>query len=58
MNIMPGADIGFEQKAGKFYLVKNNNVNHIDKWRGTWKLKKTTNEIMADLRGYDIESID
>ena len=51
MNIMPGTNIGFEQKAGKFYLVKTNNINPIDKWRGSLKLKKTTNEIMTDLRG-------
>jgi len=58
MNIMPGTTIGFEQKAGKFYLVKNNNLNPIDKWRGSLKLKKTTDEIMADLRGYENEGID
>lgn len=58
MNIMPGTTIGFEQKAGKFYLVKNNNINPIDKWRGRLGLKKTTDEIMAALRGYEIEGID
>lgn len=58
MNIMPGATIGFEQKAGKFYLVKNNNIDPIDKWRGSLKLNNTTDEMMTDLRGYGIESID
>lgn len=58
MNIMPGTTIGFEQKAGRFYLVKNNNINPIDKWHGSLKLNKTTDEIMTDLRGYGIESID
>lgn len=58
MNIMPGTDIVFEEKAGKFYLLKNNQVDPIEKWRGTLTLKKSTNEIMVDLRGYDIESID
>jgi AbrB family looped-hinge helix DNA binding protein len=58
MNIMPGTTVGFEQKAGRFYLVKNNNINPIDKWRGSLKLEKKTDEIMADLRGYGIESFD
>ena len=58
MNIMPGTTVGFEQKAGRFYLVKNNDINPIDKWRGSLKLEKTTDEIMADLRGYGIESFD
>ena len=58
MNIMPGADIGFKQKAGKVYLVKNNNIDPIDKWRGNLRLKKTTDEIMTDLRGYENEGID
>ena len=58
MNIMPGTTVGFEEKAGKFYLVKNKRFNPIEKWRGCLKLNKKTDDIMADLRGYRIESID
>ena len=58
MNIMPGTDVGFKQEADKFYLIKNNKINPFDKWCGTLKLKKTADEIMSDLRGYGIESID
>lgn len=57
MNIMPGTTVGFEQQAGKFYLVKNNNMNPINKWRGCLKQKKTTDEIMSELRGYESEGI-
>ena len=32
MNIMPGADIIFEEKPTKFFLLKNNHVNPIENW--------------------------
>ena len=46
INITPGTDVGFKQEADKFYLIKNNKMNPFDKWCGTLKLKKTTDEIM------------
>ena len=58
MNIMPGVVLGFKEQDGKFFLVKNPNSDPIEKWRGAFRLNKTTDEIMAELRGYNVESID
>ena len=58
LNIMPGVDVGFQKEKGKFYLIKNPNSAPIEKWRGVLKLKKSSDEIMAELRGYGIENID
>ena len=51
MNIMPGTDVEFKQESDKFYLIKNNRIDPFDKWCGARKLKKTADEIMAELRG-------
>lgn len=58
MNIMPGVDVGFKREEGKFYLVKNADSDPIAKWRGALKTTKTTDVIMAELRGYGLESVD
>lgn len=58
LNIMPGVDVGFEQEEGRFYLVKNPKANPIEKWRGALRIDKTTDDIVAELRGYGIESVD
>ena len=58
LNIMPGVDVGFEEEKGKFYLVKNPKTDPIEKWRGVIREDKTADEIVAELRGYGIESID
>ena len=58
LNIMPGVDVGFQKEKGKFYLIKNPNADPIEKWRGALKGSKTTETIMAELRGYGIENID
>jgi AbrB family looped-hinge helix DNA binding protein len=58
LNIMPGVDVGFEEEKGRFYLVKNPNADPVEKWRGALRVNKVTDEIMKDLRGYGIESID
>ena len=58
MNIMPGVDVGFKREEGKFYLVKSADFDPIEKWRGALKTTKTTDVIMAELRGYGLESVD
>ena len=58
LNIMPGVDVGFKKVNGKFFIVKTPNVDPIEKWRGIVKTKETTDEVVAELRGYGIESID
>jgi len=58
LNIMPGVEVGFNEEKGKFYLVKNPNADPIEKWRGALKVKKATDAIMAELRGYGIENSD
>ena len=58
LNIMPGVEVGFKEEKGNFYLIKNPNEDPIEKWRGAFKAAKTTDELIAALRGYGIESID
>lgn len=58
LNIMPGVDMGFEEDKGRFYLVKNPKADPVKKWKGVFRLEKTADEIVAELRGYGIESID
>ncbi|MEW6665517.1 MAG: AbrB/MazE/SpoVT family DNA-binding domain-containing protein [Thermodesulfobacteriota bacterium] len=58
LNIMPGVDVGFEEEKGRFYLVKNPGADPVERWRGVLKSPKTTDEIMKELRGYGIESVD
>jgi bifunctional DNA-binding transcriptional regulator/antitoxin component of YhaV-PrlF toxin-antitoxin module len=58
LNIMPGVDVGFEEEKGRFFLIKNPNADPVEKWRGVLRVKKTTDEIIEELRGYGIESVD
>jgi AbrB family looped-hinge helix DNA binding protein len=58
LNIMPGVKVGFVEEGGRFYLVKNPDTDPIDKWCGRIKLSKSSDELVAELRGYGIESID
>jgi AbrB family looped-hinge helix DNA binding protein len=58
LNIMPGIEVNFKEEKGRFFLVKNPGINPIEKWRGTLKTKRSTDEIMTELRGYGVESID
>ena len=58
LNIMPGVNVGFKEKKGRFYLIKNPNSDPIEKWRGVIREKKRTDDIIAELRGYGVESID
>jgi len=58
LNIMPGVEVGFKEEKGNFYLIKNPNEDPIEKWRGAFKAAKITDELIAELRGYGIESID
>jgi hypothetical protein len=38
--------------------VKNPKADPVKKWKGVFRLEKTADEIVAELRGYGIESID
>jgi hypothetical protein len=55
---MPGIEVDFQEEKGRFFLVKNPGINPIEKWRGALKTKRSTDEIMTELRGYGVESID
>ena len=58
LHIMPGLNVIFKEEKGKFYLVKSTDYDPIEKWRGAFKGMKTTDTIIAELRGYGIEDID
>ena len=58
LNIMTGLNVVFKEEKGKFYLAKSTNYDPIEKWRGSFKGTKTTDAIVAELRGYGIEDID
>ena len=58
MNIMPGVEMGFKKEKNRYYLTKNPKVNPIEKWRGAIKSKMCSDEMMKNLRGYGVESID
>ena len=58
LNIMPGIEVDFQEEKGRFFLVKNPRIDPIEKWCGALKAKRSTDEIMMELRGYGIESID
>jgi AbrB family looped-hinge helix DNA binding protein len=58
LNIMPGVEVGFVEESGRFYLVKNPDADPIDKWCGRIRMSKSGDELVAELRGYGIESID
>lgn len=58
MNIMPGVEMGFKKEKNRYYLVKNPDVNPIKKWRGAIKSKQNADEMIRNLRGYGLESID
>ena len=58
LNIMPGVKVGFKEEKGRFYIIKNPNSDPIEKWRGVIRGNKKTDEIIAELRGYGVESID
>ena len=58
MNIMPGVEMGFKKEKNRYYLTKNPIINPIEKWRGAVKSKKSTDEMIRNLRGYGIESVD
>lgn len=56
LNIVPGVDVEFEEEKGRFYLIKTPKTDPIEKWRGVIRMNKTADEIVAELRGYGIES--
>ncbi len=58
MNISPGIDLIFQKDNEKYYLSRNMEIDPIEKWRGALKSEKSTDELMKDIRGYGIESID
>jgi len=58
MNIMPGVEMGFKKEKDRYYLTKNLNTNPVEKWRGAIKSEMRTDDMIRNLRGYGIESID
>ena len=58
MNLMPGVQVAFKAENGRFYLVKDAQNDPIEKWRGKLRSGKSSNELVADLRGYGLESVD
>ncbi|MBI9083873.1 MAG: AbrB/MazE/SpoVT family DNA-binding domain-containing protein [Desulfobacterales bacterium] len=52
MNLKPGEQVSFKAENGRYYLVKNTQTNPIEKWRGTLRSGKRSDELVAELRGY------
>ena len=57
LNIMPGIEVDFQEEKGRFFLVKNPGIDPIEKWCGALKTNRSPDEIIAELRGYGVESI-
>ena len=58
MNLMPGVQVSFKAEDGRFYLVKTAPKDPIEKWRGTLRSEKSSDELLAEVRGYGLESVD
>ena len=58
MNLIPGLQVSFKTENGRFYLVRDPNDDPIEKWRGRLRTEKSSDELVAELRGYGLESVD
>ncbi len=58
MNLIPGVQVTFKAENGRFYIVRDPQDDPIENWRGRLRLGKSSDELVAELRGYGLESID
>lgn len=54
MGIDPGDEVEFVEVEGKYVLRKRVEENPFEKWKGTLETGRSTEEVMAELRGRDL----
>lgn len=58
MNLMPGLQVSFKAQNGRFYLVRDSDGDAIETWRGRLRSQKSSDDLVAELRGCGLESVD